>query len=364
MKKILKSQKIIITIIFILTLVIGLFIYKNLEGWKISKNKRDTFISETKDIYKITQEYETFYAEDLERSIQYEEKCKGDNSKGELYIKCIKDIIKQNLKYINGLSTKITSYPIAIGKLSFYKDPTKIISRDINKIILSWKSEGEKYCLAEANKNNTYSEKIYSLCLLSKTYLYINKLDKLDINMYVFTKDYLGEKNTTNFIMLESFEYESEIRPLPLVRSLKYILDNDDDVMDDKKDHFIKSVEEYGDIASRFLIPENGIMRVEEINIDNDEKPETVVHFCAYTANRCPHKIIITKDNNIIFSTTAGYRNLDIKKSENGLGFYIIWQTEENSKSEGVREFSHKTKFMKVDGEFSPVSEEYVAYVR
>lgn len=179
----------------------------------------------------------------------------------------------------------------------------------------------------------------------------------LFVALFIYKKD-------KNIITLGNAEYSSEITPLPPIRSLKYILENDGDIANDQKDYFVKNIEEYGDIASRFLIPENGVLGAEKVNIDMDQELETVVRFCAYTANRCPHKIIIIKGDNVIFSTTAGYRNLDIRKLENGAGFYVIWQTEENSKSLDKENMFYKTKFIKVDGKFSPVSEEYVTYTK
>lgn len=177
----------------------------------------------------------------------------------------------------------------------------------------------------------------------------------------------IKQGNITNVITLESSEYSSEVKQLPPIRSLEYILANDDDsdVESGYKDHYIRNIQEYGDIAKRFLLVEGGIMKVEKLNIDKDTEPETIVHFCAYTANRCPHKIVIIKGDKIIFSTTAGYRNLDIKKLESSEeGFYIIWQSEENSRIDNKRNKSTETKFVKINGKFIAISEKEADYIR
>ena len=167
-------------------------------------------------------------------------------------------------------------------------------------------------------------------------------------------QDIYSERATTT-ITLPFEEYSTEKRPLPPIRNLDQILNEDQDVSDDYKDYFIKDVEQYGDLARRFIDVIVGIQKVKYFDVDMDGKDETIIFMCGYTNSGCPQKIIIVKEDKVIFTIDAGHKNSDLIKSENGNGFYVHWI----SKTDSTK---METRFTYTNGVFQPSSEKKGAF--
>jgi len=108
------------------------------------------------------------------------------------------------------------------------------------------------------------------------------------------------------------------------------------------------------------------ITTIKKFDVDGDGKDETVMGLCG-GGNHCPDKVIIVKNNKIIFSTSAGGIGPNITDTGTSNGFYIEWAPwlHDGSKWDvglcclpGYK----KTRFVFKDEKFIPVYEQEVLY--
>lgn len=124
----------------------------------------------------------------------------------------------------------------------------------------------------------------------------------------------------TTTISISSRGYSNDVENLPVIKSKEVIL-ADSDIYTDT---FNEQLNEYGDFAKRFL-PEYTITEIKKFDVDNDGKDEYIIGVCDLGGNHCPQKIVIVKDDKIIFSTVAGVSNPEIVETGTSNGFYIVW---------------------------------------
>lgn len=125
-----------------------------------------------------------------------------------------------------------------------------------------------------------------------------------------------------------------------------------------------QEIKEYGDLATRFL-PSKSV-DVKKFDVDNDGKDETIIFLCGVGGNHCPHRIVIVKDNKIVFSVSTGLTDLNISKTETGNGFYVHWVPTEGKWDRGLccSLGYMKTRFVYDGGKFKPVYEQEVLYFK
>lgn len=99
---------------------------------------------------------------------------------------------------------------------------------------------------------------------------------------------------------------------------------------------------------------------------DKDGKDETIIFLCGVGSNHCPHRIIIVKDQEIIFSVSAGLTGLNFSKTETGNGFYMHWVPTEGKWDRGLCcPLGYvKIRFVYDKGKFLPVYEQEVLYFK
>lgn len=166
-------------------------------------------------------------------------------------------------------------------------------------------------------------------------------------------------------ITLSTEDYSQKVESLPSVKSINEISKEDPEFWNNWEWKFKEQIKEYGDIATRFL-PSYIITDLKKFDVDLDGKEETIISTCGTGGNHCPHKIIIVKDNDIIFFIFAGVV-LSINKSETGNGFYAHWVPwgQEGTKWDTGMCCSPgyiKTRFVYENGKFKPVYEQEVLY--
>ncbi len=171
----------------------------------------------------------------------------------------------------------------------------------------------------------------------------------------------------TTTITLSSDDYSNKKEGLPTVKPLEYIFAKDpsEDVFI-FQETFNEQIKEYGVLATRFL--PNDTINVQKFDVDGDEENETIVYSCSHGGNHCPHRIMIIKNDAIIFSVSAGLTNLDLVKSEDGNGFYVHWvPVEEDTKWDTGLCCSIgyvSTRFVYENKKFKPVYEQEILYFK
>jgi hypothetical protein len=166
----------------------------------------------------------------------------------------------------------------------------------------------------------------------------------------------------TTEITLSTKDYSQKIELLPPIKSRREILE-DSGIY---RSSFEELMKKYGDIATR-LLPDVDITNLEKFDVDKDGNSETVLSVCSYGGNHCPHKIMILKNDKIIFSVSAGIVGLDVTKSDTGNGFYVEWTPSLNDGSKWDQGLCcpvgyKKTRFVFEEKEFKPVYEQEILY--
>ena len=158
--------------------------------------------------------------------------------------------------------------------------------------------------------------------------------------------------------------FDTKTKNLPKIKSEAEINRICNDGMHDCFTDLNKTqVNEYGDLATRFL-PNDFITAVNYFDVDSDSKNETVVSTCGVGGNHCPHKIIIIKDNKVIFSVSEGVPNLNLVKYKNGNGFLVEWVPERLVQSMCCSLGYMRTRFVYENKIFKPVYEQEVRYFK
>lgn len=177
----------------------------------------------------------------------------------------------------------------------------------------------------------------------------------------------IGYGPATTTITLPKDGYSTKVTPVQPVRSPAELSKHAEsfDGAYPYYEYYVKDVEQFGDIARRFIYESFGISEVRKFDVDMDGKDETIITLCDYVANGCPHKFIIVKDNRIIFSINQGYRHLNLVKSESGNGFTVHWTPIVGTEAEMERSYccptAHmETTFVYKNETFKPISEKKV----
>lgn len=162
------------------------------------------------------------------------------------------------------------------------------------------------------------------------------------------------------FGISDSYTYENRRQELCVDDILQICPDEGED--DPAISSYKHQIEKNGDLASRFL-PSESITWVKYFDIDGDKENETIIALCELWGNHCPHRIIIVKGDKQIFETSSGLSINDIVGTEEGNGFFVLWDSEE-MRSEGVfQPLGYvKTRFIHKNGNFTPVSENEIWY--
>ncbi len=175
------------------------------------------------------------------------------------------------------------------------------------------------------------------------------------------------ESPITTKITLFADSYSQQIESLPPIRSLDQISKEEPGFWDSYKWLFDEQIQEYGNIAARFLLGEY-VTDIKKFDVDLDGNDETILSICGTGGNHCPHRIIIIKENKIIFSVSPTVV-LSINDSKNGDGFYIHWVPWGLEQEGTIWDVGlccppgyMKTRFIYKDGEFKPISEQEVLY--
>lgn len=177
----------------------------------------------------------------------------------------------------------------------------------------------------------------------------------------------IGYGPATTTITLPADGYSTKISPVQPIRSLAQLSKHADsfDGAYPYYEYYVKDVDQFGDIARRYIDKSLGISEVRKFDTDMDGRDETIITLCDYVANGCPHKFIIVKDNRIIFSINQGYRHLNLVKSVDGNGFTVHWTPTVGTKEEMERSYccpiAHmETTFIYKNGTFKPLTEKKV----
>ena len=179
----------------------------------------------------------------------------------------------------------------------------------------------------------------------------------------------ISEATTT--ITLPITGYYTKVMPLPHIKTKEELFKEasfgatvDTDDINSYMDHYMKDIEEYGEIANRFIHESLGIAEIRKFDVDMDGKDETIITQCSYMANGCPHQFTIIKNNKVVFSADQGGRRLGLEEVEDGDGFYLYWtpivgSEEETSYCCPTAEM--KTRFIYEKGKFQAFTEQKIS---
>lgn len=169
----------------------------------------------------------------------------------------------------------------------------------------------------------------------------------------------------TTTIKLSSDDYSNKREKLPATKSLDQIFEGNLNEGFVYKETFTEQIQKYGTLATRFLTNDY-IVDLQKFDVDNDGKDETIVFLCSLGGNHCPHRIMIIKNDMVIFSFSAGLTDRNLIKSETGNGFYLHWvPIETDTKWDAPLCCSPgymSTRFVYENGKFKPVYEQEVLY--
>lgn len=123
-----------------------------------------------------------------------------------------------------------------------------------------------------------------------------------------------------------------------------------------------ENYKEYGTLATNYL-PNYHIIAVKSFDIDNDNRPETIVVY-NYTkrVDAGSYHSDIIKDNHIIFSVQED--NSSIIPADTANGFYIEWRSGKIFGARCCPEGFVRTRFVFKNGEFVPIYEQEVKYLK
>lgn len=221
------------------------------------------------------------------------------------------------------------------------------------------------------------SDQAYEMPVLNLPLRYF--VDNDIVGGYYGDKENSNDKNTmssayveggyrsfpTTTIKLSLNDYSNKREKLPATKSLDQILPKNLDEGFVYKESFTEQIQKYGALATRFLT-DDYIINLQKFDVDSDRKDEAIVFLCSIGGNHCPHRIIVIKNDAIIFSFSAGLTDRNLIKSETGNGFYVHWVPIENGTkwdaplccSPGYI----STRFVYENGKFMPVYEQEVLY--
>lgn len=167
----------------------------------------------------------------------------------------------------------------------------------------------------------------------------------------------------TKTITLRSDDFSNEAEQLPAIKSMEQILGKNIEKDTPWKGLYEEQIIEYGNISTRFL-PSDYVTNLRKFDIDKDGKNEEIIFLCGVGGNHCPHRIIIVKNQKIIFSVSAGLTGLDFSETKTGNGFYIHWVPTEGKWNRGLccSLGYMKTRFVYEDKKFMPVYEQEILY--
>ncbi|MEK7181022.1 MAG: hypothetical protein AAB738_01645 [Patescibacteria group bacterium] len=167
----------------------------------------------------------------------------------------------------------------------------------------------------------------------------------------------------TKTITLSTNDFSNDTEQMPPIQSMEQILKQD--IEEDTLWQWLykEQIAEYGNIATRFL-PADYITNLRKFDTDKDGKDEEIIFLCGVGGNHCPHRIVVVKDQKIIFSVSAGLTGLDLSKTETGNGFYVHWVPTEEKWDRGLCcPLGYiKTRFVYKKGKFLPAYEQEVLY--
>ena len=152
---------------------------------------------------------------------------------------------------------------------------------------------------------------------------------------------------------VEELYYSNEVQPLPAAEPIS---------LEIGQETYDTQVAEYGELAVRFWADGKSITFLKEFDVTADGNTESIIGLCYLWGNHCPHEIVIVDGDRQIFSTSAGLAILELVEAD-GNGFYIHWDNEEMRKDGLAEPIGYiKTRFIRKDGQFQPISEEEVLY--
>lgn len=169
-------------------------------------------------------------------------------------------------------------------------------------------------------------------------------------------------------ITLSKDDYSIEIKDLPQVRTNKEIFkDSDGDGKIDWDWLYKDQIKEYGDLATRFIYEGYTVVGLEKFDVDSDGNKESIIFLCGTGGNHCPHKIIIVKNNKIVFTLDSGLTGLDLVKDDTGNGFFVHWVPSEGDEWDAglcCPPGYMSTRFVYEKGKFIPIYEQKVMYTK
>ena len=205
---------------------------------------------------------------------------------------------------------------------------------------------------------------------------------------------YVGGNDTynsfpTTTISLSKDDYSNEIKSLPPVSTKEQYLDltktytienyrkdyekklHTDDFFVDKEPSWNDMYKEFGDFGSRFLSDKYDerkwiVKSIKEVDVDNDGKKEKIIYMLEALDN-VDQRIVIVKGDKIVFTFKGDRDNgPELIFRDDGNGFYVKWTALKHYEGVGrccSRGYT-KTRFVFEKGEFVPVYEQEVLWVR
>lgn len=174
----------------------------------------------------------------------------------------------------------------------------------------------------------------------------------------------IGSRDTpTTNITLSKENYSNAHEDLPAIKTIEEITKETNGEITTDSLIYQETIAEYGDFGIRFFPVYYPFIK--NFDVDADGKDEKVVYLCGIGGNHCPHKIVIVKDDKIIFSVSAGMTDLGLSPSETNNGFYVEWVPTDNGWVYGLccPPGFVKTRFVYTNNEFIPIYEQTHMYV-
>lgn len=219
----------------------------------------------------------------------------------------------------------------------------------------------------QQEKRTTQSTQNYEMPVLNLPLRYFTDSDIVggagdsdDKNKWEYASVNNGYRSfPTTTIKLSSDDYSNKREKLPAIKPW----DPNKDFV--SKEFFTEQIQKYGTLAARFL-SDDYIVNLQKFDVDSDGELETIVSICSAFGNHCPHKIMVVKNDTVIFSFSAGLTGRNLIKSETGNGFYVHWvPLDEGTKWDTglcCPPGYISTRFVYEKGKFKPVYEQEVLY--
>lgn len=180
--------------------------------------------------------------------------------------------------------------------------------------------------------------------------------------------DTITEPTTTITLSPKSYSNETTVLPPIVQDSVLFKQKNSvggipfEDVMHEQ-------ISKYGDLARRFIVPDEKnitctagnefISSITEADVDKDGKNEQIIGLYTVGANPWVTRALIVKDNKVVFTAGCDSKFPDIIPSKSGNGFTLEWGDNFKKRIGYV-----KTRFIWQDGKFSPIFEQTIRYVK